>query len=158
MRPSSLTALTLCLLLGACAAATPGYQPPSARLDKYKSRIDRGGGFDASGQYALTEQEKKLNCKQLTGSVRLKIVQMRDAPNRPRPSAAASLAQTTIKPFLGGSSYGASVEGDLRRDRSRLEALNGQLAAKGCATFDLEKDLAPGNTETPSPVKPQRKR
>ena len=39
-----------------------------------------------------------------------------------------------------------------------LEAYNGQLAAKGCPTFDLESDLQPKDTkEMPRPVKPTPK-
>ncbi|MDX2156293.1 MAG: hypothetical protein SFW09_07265 [Hyphomicrobiaceae bacterium] len=158
MRLGRLTVLALMLVVGGCAAAAPGYTPPDANLDKYKAAAPRGGGFDQAGRYSLSEQEQKLNCKQLTGSITIKIVQMRDARNRIQPSAIASAAQTTVRPIVGGSAYGASIDEDLRTDRARLEALNRQLAAKSCPTFDLDGDLAPGNKNPPRPVKaPGRK-
>lgn len=145
--------LVISVVVGACAAAVPGYQPPNAKLDRYKAHIETGGGFEKNGTYQLTDQEKQLNCKQLTGAVSIKIVQMRDAVNRPKPSAGAALAQDTIRPFFSNSTYGVDIERDLATDRARLEALNRQLAAKTCATFDLDADLRPGNTDRPHPIK-----
>ncbi len=149
--------LVSALLLEGCAAAVPGYMPPTAQSVKYKASLPRGGGFDASGRYTLTEQEQALNCKQLTGSASVKILQMRQAMGRPAPSAAAAFAQQSVRPLLGGSSYGANLAQDLRRDRARLEAFNAALGAKGCATFDLDAELKPGNTERPKLVGKSKK-
>ena len=41
---------------------------------------------------------------------------------------------------------------------ARIEAFNARLAEKGCATFDLKAELAPGNSEPPAPVKAQKAR
>lgn len=153
MRLSQMAALGLTLFAGACAAAVPGYVPPSPKTEKYKAAAPRGGGFDGAGTYSLTEQEQKLDCKAVTGSMTIKIIQMRDAGNRPRPSAVASATQGAIRPILGGTTVGQSLEDDLRRDRARLEALNGQLASKNCATFDIDAELKPGNTAQPKPLK-----
>jgi hypothetical protein len=153
MRLAPLAAAGLCLGLGACAAAVPGYQPPTPKLEKYKASVERGGGFDQTGRYSLSEQEQAADCRQLTGSMTIKIIQMRDTANRARPSAAAALAQQAVRPVVGGTRYGASVEEDLKRDRARLEALNARLAGKGCPTFDLADALRPGNTEPPRPLK-----
>lgn len=149
--------LGLVLHAGACAQVTPGYTPPSAKLDKIKALTPTGGGFDNAGAYSLTDQERQLDCKRLTGSISIKIIQMRDAPNRAKPSAIAAKAQAAVQPVVGGTVYGHDLAADLKRDRARLEALNAQLASKQCPTFDLDSDLAPGNTNPPRPVKPKGK-
>lgn len=144
--------LGLCLALTGCAAAMPGYSPPSKARDRLLAAQQTGGGFDESGAYALTDQEQKLDCKHLIGSMTVKILQMREAGDRRDPSLLASTAQAAWKPIKGGTDYGMNVAEDLRRDRVRLETFNRQLAEKGCRTFDLDKELAPGNTATPTPV------
>jgi hypothetical protein len=152
-----IAALGLALLTGACAQVTPGYTPPSAKLDKIKSLTPTGGGFDDAGVYSLTDQERQLDCKRLTGSIAIKILQMRDAGTRAQPSAIAAKAQSTVQPLIGGTAYGHDLAADLRRDRARLEALNNQLALKKCPAFDLDAELKPGNTNPPRPVKPKAK-
>ncbi len=156
MRVSQLAVLGLSLLAGACAAAVPGYVPPSPKTEKFKAAAPRGGGFDAAGTYSLTEQEQALDCKSLTGSMTIKIIQMRDAGNRAKPSAVAATAQGAMRPLFGGTTTGQSLEDDLRRDRARLETMNRQLATKGCPTFDIDADLKPGNTASPKPLKPAK--
>ncbi|MEZ5853411.1 MAG: hypothetical protein R3D67_01195 [Hyphomicrobiaceae bacterium] len=151
-------ALAAALLLQGCAAAVPGYSPPTAKSAKYRENLPKGGGFDDAGHYALTEQEAGLNCKQLTGAVTLKIIQIRQAIGRAPPSAIAAMAQETARPLLGGSSYGSNLARDLKRDRARLVALNGALASKGCGTFDLDAELKPGNTERPKPIRNSAKK
>lgn len=158
MQLSRFAALGVAMLLGACAAAVPGYQPPNPKLDKFRAAAPTGGGFDPAGTtYSLTDQEQKLDCKGLNGSITIKILQMRDISNRPRPSAIAAAAQGAAKPIVGGTTYGANVEADYHRDRARLEALNGQLAAKKCPTYDLEAELKPGNANPPRPQKTGKK-
>lgn len=153
MRLRHLAVLGLSLLVGACAAAAPGYVPPTAKTEKIKAAAPRGGGFDSTGAYNLTDQEQGLDCKGLTGSMTIKIIQMRDAGNRAKPSAVAATAQGAMRPLFGGTTTGQSLEDDLRRDRARLEAMNRQLGAKSCAVFDIEAELKPGNTQTPKPLK-----
>ena len=152
MRLADLCALALALTLVGCAAAMPGYVPPSERRDKMLAAAPKGGGFDDSGTYKLTEQEQKLDCKHLNGGITVKILQMRDAANRAKPSAVATTAQQVARPFKGGTTYGVDLGKDYQADRARLEALNKQLADKACRTFDLDAELKPGNTATPSPV------
>ena len=149
-----LTALWLVsiVIVGGCAQAMPGYIPPTPKIDKIKALAPKGGGFDGAGEYSLTEQEQKLDCKHLTGGVTIKIIQLREAASRPKPSATASAAQQAIKPFKGATTYAVDTSEDYKRDLARLHTLNKQLAAKNCRTFDLEADLKPGNTAVPVPV------
>ena len=168
------TALWLVLNLGltggalaGCAAMVPGYSPLPLKNDSKLKAKQTGGGFDESGTYSLTDQEQKLDCKHLTGSITVKIIQMREAPNRPRPSELTKFAQKTAqnvgkltqqvvpkgdKLATGVTSQGIDLDEDYKRDRARLETMNKQLAEKKCRTFDLDAELKPGNTATPAPI------
>ena len=54
---------------------------------------------------------------------------------------------------MGGTTHGADTDLDTARDRAVLEAMNRQLAAKDCPTFDLESELQPRSSrDTPAPV------
>ena len=152
MRRSTTLWLGLNLALAGCAAAMPGYVPSTPKTEKMKAQAPKGGGFDESGSYSLTDQEQKLDCKHMTGGVTIKILQMREASERAKPSDAAKLAQETLKKFKGSSTYGSDVDADYKRDRARLETMNKQLAEKNCRTFDLDAELAPGNTAVPAPI------
>ena len=154
-----LTVLWLALNLGltGCAAMMPGYTPVPPKNDAKLKAAQTGGGFDTSGSYSLTDQEQKLDCKHLTGSVTVKILQMREAQNRPKPSAVTQLAQKTTqqvaKPFNKNiTSYGMDTDEDYKRDRARLETMNKQLDVKSCRMFDLDAELKPGNTAMPVPI------
>jgi hypothetical protein len=140
------------LVVAGCAAAMPGYVPPSPSRDRMLAAVPKGGGFDEQGQYHLTEQEQKLGCKELSGSVTVKILQMRQAGSRSNPSTLAATAQNASRPLTGATKYGTDTAVDLARDRARLEMLNRRLAEKDCRTFDLDAELKPGNTAQPQPV------
>jgi hypothetical protein len=150
-------ALFLAALAGGCAAAMPGYQPPTPKLEKARAAAPKGGGFDSGGVYHLTDQELELDCKRLNGSITIKIKQMRASGGRGKPSFVASTAQAATRPVVGGTTYGQNLGADYRRDRARLEALNRQLAQKNCPTYDLDAELAPGNNKLPRPVKKGKK-
>jgi hypothetical protein len=158
MRIDQWLGVGLALAVAGCAAAMPGYIPPDSRSDKIRALAPKGGGFDEAGTYSLTEQEQKLDCKQLTGSVRIKILQLRETGARKAPSAVAAQAQQITRDVkYGGSSYGIDLARDRREDLARLETLNRQLAAKNCKSFDLEAQLRPGNTATPTPAIPAKR-
>ena len=143
-------ASALTLALTGCAAMVPGYVPPSPKVEKAKAALPKGGGFDASGGYSMSEQERNLDCKHLTGGITVKILQMRET--RVKPSAVAAGAQSVMNALPGGTDYGLDTNVDYKRDRARLETMNKQLAGKNCRTFDLDAELQPGNTESPQPV------
>ena len=169
-----LTALWLALnlgltgsLLAGCAAMAPGYMPVPPKNESKLKNMQTGGGFDQSGAYSLTDQEQKLDCKHLTGSMTVKIIQMREAPNRPKPSEAAKFGQQAAQQITktaqqvtssagklstNVTSHGMDVDADYKRDRARLETMNKQLAEKKCRTFDIDAELKPGNSATPTPV------
>ena len=73
-------AFRLCplLLLGACAAALPGYVPPSLKGKRASSRQAlTSGEVNAEGRYEMSEQEKLMDCKRTTGAMLITISWLR---------------------------------------------------------------------------------
>src|SRR3990170_3609914 len=115
------------LLAGGCASSQ-GEPPPSL--------INDPSGADASA-YQMSEQERKYDCKKLTGAMQVRILQIRDYDQRSRPTLAARGMQTVTTPIWGGTKEGMDPDGQHRRDLAMLEAYNGLLAQKNCKTFDV---------------------
>ncbi len=145
-------AAAIALLLGACATGSetgtvPAVAPPA----------DSQGDVPASG-YVLTADEQALDCKQLTGRMQVRILQLRDFDTRQKTTVVSRVAQTAASTVFGGTNYGTDPERRYARDRAVLEAYNKQLAAKKCRTFDLEAELKanPANS-VPKPVAPAEK-
>jgi len=145
-------------VLAGCAAAEPGFMPPSPLYDKLHSKLANGGGMAADGRYILNDQETKLDCKKINGSIHVGILQLREVAGRHRPLSVAVQTQKVTSTVVAGSSYGMDPDGEAARARARLEALNARLAEKNCPTFDLAAELKPGNTTPPSPVRPAKAR
>lgn len=89
----------------------------------------------------LTKEEKALDCRRLTGRMKVRIAVLRSQADRPRPSAAATAAQTVAKPLFGGTTRSADIDADYRADRARLDAYNKRLAELKCRTLDIEAEL-----------------
>jgi hypothetical protein len=103
--------------------------------------------------YQLSKEELALDCKRLTGRMQIRILQARDASVRGGGTMAARGLQSVTTPIFGGTLHGADPAADFARDRAMLEAMNKQLAAKNCATFDLDAELQPrASGETPKPI------
>ncbi len=103
--------------------------------------------------YKLTAEERSLDCKRLTGRMQVRILQIRDASERSSGTALAGGLQSAITPVLGGTTYGSDRQVDVARDKAVLEAMNGLLADKKCATYDLDAELRPRSVrDTPTPV------
>jgi hypothetical protein len=128
-------------LLTACAAV-PGYSPPPFKEPSKASRPLESGDVRSDGRYEMSETEKAMDCKRLTGSMQITISRLKDTYGRAEPSTAAWAAQSTIAPVLGGSTVGANRGAVYARERAKLEAYNRELAAKGCKTLDIEAELA----------------
>lgn len=158
LKPYSLLTLAMVGVLAGCAAAEPGFMPPSPRSDRLHAKLPTGGGMAADGRYVLNDQEAKLDCKKISGSIHVGILQLRDVAERHRPSAVATQMQKAVTPVTGGSAYGMDPDGEAARSRARLEALNARLAEKNCPTYDLAAELKPGNTNSPTPTRPAKGR
>lgn len=106
----------------------------------------------ANDGYRLSPDEINYDCKRLTGHVQLRIRQLRSTRADAKTSEIGRTLQKVATPLIGGTNRGIDQDGDNARDLSMLKAYNGRLAAKNCATFDLERLLAPSNTEDPRPI------
>jgi hypothetical protein len=136
----------LAAVLACGCAGTPKDQPPSLLTDPPLTN-------DAHAfVYELSEREKKLDCKKLTGTMQVRILQIRDYDSRDKASLAARGVQSIATPIWGGTTEGLDPDGQHRKDLAMLEAYNRQLAAKNCKTFDLSAELkGTGLFDMPAP-------
>lgn len=149
VRPHLVLALVAVLAAG-CAAALPGASPTPPKAPP----PDTAGSYQA-GAYTLSNAERGLDCKKLTGRMQLRILQIRGADERPTTSSVSRATQSVVAPVLGGSTYGADPKAQVARDRAVLVAYNEELKRKGCPAFDLETELASTDVRrTPRPVMP----
>lgn len=93
----------------------------------------------AAPAYQLSAKELKMNCKQLTGTMKVRIMQMSAAMSDG--TVVARGMQAGAVKIWGGPTYGTDPAGDDARNRALLEAYNQQLAAKKCKTLDLQAEM-----------------
>ena len=89
--------------------------------------------------------------------MRIRIIALKDGMTR---SNTSELSRTlhSATAAVGATATGSDPYGDARRDRAMLDAYNQQLAAKGCKTIDLERELTPDagwNTQAKPAGSPQ---
>ena len=133
-------------LVGACAG-TPAEQPPSILTDP-----TLGGNASASG-YVLSPQELSYSCKKLTGTMQVRLLQVRRYDASKNPTVVARGMQSVATPILGGTTVGIDPVGQHQRDLAMLQAYNQRLADKKCKTFDLAAELKKTDpAETPEPI------
>jgi hypothetical protein len=133
-------------LVGACAG-TPAEQPPSILTDP-----TLGGNASASG-YVLSPQELSYSCKKLTGTMQVRLLQVRQYDASRNPTTVARGMQSVATPIFGGTTVGIDPVGQHQSDLAMLEAYNQRLAAKNCKTFDLAAELKKTDpAETPEPI------
>jgi hypothetical protein len=127
------------------AAASP---PPVAAPAAMVTQI-------AGGEYQLSEQELKYDCKKLTGTMQIRIMQIRDYDPKKQTSAVARNAQALATPIWGGTTVGIDPDGQYRKDRAMLEAYNRRLVDKKCKSYDLPAALQSTGHDVPRPtIKP----
>jgi hypothetical protein len=145
LRAAGLVLLTAALGCGCAGAPTEG--PPSLVSDPPPLANDTAAFSD----YQLSEDERKFDCKKLTGKMQVRILQIRGYDTRPKASGLARTTQSVTTPIFGGTKEGLDPDGQYRRDRAMLEAYNRELGNKKCKTFDIEAELK--KTEgTPEPI------
>jgi hypothetical protein len=137
-----LSACALLLLLGACAAALPGYVPPSQKAKSKFSTAYTSGEVNAEGHYEMSEQEKLMDCKRTTGAMLITISWLRHRHSEVGTSSVAVAGSKVAQPFIGGSGKGLDRDAEYVRSRARLDAFNRHLAAQKCATVDIDAELA----------------
>jgi hypothetical protein len=142
---------SLLVLLASCTSSLPeGGAPGTAPAAPSAGAT----GALPSESYVLSAEELALSCRKLTGRMQVRILQIRDYEQRPKPSPVSRLAQRAATSLHGGSRHEVDPDGEYRRDRAVLEAYNRRLAEKKCKTFDLSAELRPKSVrETPTPTK-----
>ncbi len=135
----------VCLALAAAGcAAKSGVSIPVAG--------EQAAPTQPAESYQLTAEEQGLDCKKLTGRMQVRILQERDYTYRRKASTASQTVQSAVS-TIGSSSRGLDPDAEHRKSVAQLEAYNARLAAKGCKTFDLAKELEPKPvTVTPTPL------
>ena len=132
--------LVACLFSGCAASPEPGsYSLASDGQEPVAVTTSRVSS-SAAPAYALSEEEKGIDCKRLTGRMKIRILQIRDSRSRTNSSELSRSLQLAQSQF-GGSTTGIDPDAEHSRDRAMLDAYNTQLAAKGCKTLDLESEL-----------------
>lgn len=138
-RAGSLAATAACL--SACAVSPPLATDPGATR------------LFADAPSTLTEEERALDCKALTGRMKLRILQIRDYAEQSHPTGTALTVQKTLNALVGGESIGNNPDERFASDRAKLEAMNAELKRKGCRVYDLAEELKPKPaTVSPTPL------
>jgi len=105
-----------------------------------------------TSNYPLSAEELKYDCRKLTGTMQIRILQVRGYDSRKKASMAARGMQSLATPIFGGTKEGLDPDAQYRKDLAMLQAYNQQLAAKKCKTFDLDAELSTTATDvTPAP-------
>ncbi len=115
----------------------------------------------AETRYRLTDAERALDCRKLTGRMTVRLMQLRSEPGRgaSAPSAFSEAIGGVARPaatLFWGKSASAVTDstGRLASDRAQVHAYNGLLREKGCAVFDVDAELAKAaDAPPPRPVK-----
>ena len=137
----------------ACGCASKNVDTPPNLVSDIPPPSDgvTTGALQGSG-YQLSEEELKFDCKKLTGTMQIRILQMRGYDTNKKTSAASRSLQSLTTPIFGGTKEGLDPDGQYLKDRAMLEAYNRQLGVKQCKTFDLDAELAIKSTDvTPTP-------
>jgi hypothetical protein len=95
----------------------------------------------AAVAYELSKEELSLDCRKLTGRIKIRLLQVRSVAVRNPTTDAARNAQSLVTPIMGGTKHGVDPSAELARDRAMIEAYNRRLAEKNCKTVDLETGL-----------------
>ena len=94
------------------------------------------------GRYELSQDELAMDCKRMTGSMKININRLRDAATRQGGSGLAEAAHKTMPLITQGSTASADRQTSMARERAKLDAYNRQLAARNCKTLDIDAELA----------------
>lgn len=133
MRPYTLTIL-VCLALAL----------PSAAMAKKKK---------------LDKPDDKLTCKQITGRMQVKIMELRDFNSEKQASGLSRGIQSGLSATFGNLSHGTDPQGDYAAAIQKLHDYNQRLVAKNCKSYDLNTELAKKNSDdVPTPTIPPAKK
>jgi len=103
--------------------------------------------------------DDKLNCKQISGRMQVRILQLRGFDDRKQASSLSRGIQAGMAATFGNLSHGVDPQGQHDADIQSLQAYNQRLVALGCKSYDLQKELNETDPhETPAPTVPAPKK
>lgn len=134
----------------------------SAQLDNpgtlESSQIRRTTSSASLDRHLISDKDRNLDCRRITGRMQVRILQIRD---RLEPTG-GSFSGIVKSAFAAGNdllsvqavnSGDYSLQARTTNDVAILSAYNRLLAEKNCATFDLEAELQPKPIKhTPMPI------
>jgi hypothetical protein len=101
------------------------------------------------GKYELSQDEMAMDCKRMTGSMKITIRRLSDAQTRTGGSALAEGTHKVMPLITQGSTASADRQSTMARERAKLDAYNRQLAARNCKTLDIDAEMARANEPLP---------
>lgn len=148
LKPAALvlTALVVAMPLANVWSADETNQKAAERkaASDIKKKLGKAlsSGDVKDGRYELSPDELAMDCRRMTGSMKITINRLRDAASRQGGSGLAETAHTIMPLVTQGSTASADRQGSLARERAKLDAYNRQLAARNCKTLDIDAELA----------------
>ena len=103
--------------------------------------------------------DDKLTCKQITGRMQVRIMEIRGHGERQQASSLSRGMQAGLAATFGNTAHGVDPEGTYAADLKTLSDYNQRLVAMGCKSYNLEFELNQKDmNETPTPtVSPPKK-
>jgi hypothetical protein len=102
--------------------------------------------------------EDKLNCKQLSGRMQVRIMQFRGYGQQKQASGISHALQSVFVNTVGTSDKGLDAPGEHDADLKQLQDYNQRLVTLGCKSYNLEHELSPDTKDTPSANVPAPKK
>lgn len=103
--------------------------------------------------YTLTTHEQEMECKELTGRMQVRILEVRDTSAQTQTSTLSQLMQSGFGSLFASDKASKSQPPPRGADGAMLEAYNRALVDKGCMSFNLAEDLRPKDVRvTPVPT------
>ncbi|PPC87375.1 MAG: hypothetical protein CTY31_03395 [Hyphomicrobium sp.] len=106
-----------------------------------------------ASSYTLSQNEQEMECKELTGRMQVRILEVRDTSAQTQTSTLSQLMQSGFGSLFASDNASKSGPPPRGADVAMLEAYNRALVAKGCMSFNLAEDLRPKDVRvTPVPT------
>jgi hypothetical protein len=114
---------------------------------------------------ALAKKKKEdapvdtLSCKQLSGRIKVSVMELRGFKERNQASAFSRGIQSGFAATFGNVSHGVDPQGDYDAKVAELRTYNQRLVEKGCKSYDLDAELAKREMDDiPAPTIPAPKK
>jgi hypothetical protein len=103
--------------------------------------------------------DDKLSCKQISGRMQIKIMELRGYSQDKQASGLSRGIQTGLAATFGNQAHGIDPQGDYEADIKQLHDYNQRLVEKNCKSYDLDVELKKSDIDgVPAPtVAPPKK-